>query len=135
MADMCRKGLHEMTADNTYVEPKRGARRCRACQRDYNRAWREANRERIRERQRDYREDHPERILKSNRAYREANRETIRERGRTYAQVRYATDADHREAARRAARERRAANRKPQPTTITIPASLEDAVKRLGGEA
>ena len=29
----CRRGLHEMTGDNVYVQPKRGTRACKACMR------------------------------------------------------------------------------------------------------
>lgn len=28
---MCRRGLHKMVADNVYVQPKTGDRRCRSC--------------------------------------------------------------------------------------------------------
>lgn len=54
---------------------------CRACQREHQRAWREANRDRYREYQREY-----------HRTWREANRDRRREYVRTW----YAANRDHR---------------------------------------
>jgi hypothetical protein len=37
-AAMCNKGLHRLTADNTYVHPTKGAE-CRECKRAYMRDY------------------------------------------------------------------------------------------------
>ena len=143
MADMCRKGLHELTEGNLIYEGN--VRRCMACRRQWSAAYYAEHRERIleyeRERSRAYR-SRPEvrERVRANAVRRRARimsdpvlREAEAERRRVARTVRYATDADYREAMKQSARERYAANRKPQPTTITVPASLGDAVKRLGG--
>ncbi|AYB69921.1 hypothetical protein SEA_LITTLELAF_31 [Mycobacterium phage LittleLaf] len=39
--EVCSRG-HEMTGDNVYVIPKTGRRRCRKCQNDSCRKWRES---------------------------------------------------------------------------------------------
>jgi len=44
--DMCNKGLHKYTPENTYIG-KDGCRRCRACKNDYFRKWMLAKKEKV----------------------------------------------------------------------------------------
>ena len=210
MADMCRKGLHEMTEGNLIYEGN--TRRCMACRRQWSAAYYAEHRERILGRQRQDREkaaaarpprthcrnghpitdpeatyeksngsrgcrkcqragvrrylerqrsnpewyehqrDRDRKRYASDAAYRErvkadsarrrarimadpVLRAAERERQRVDRSVRYATDADYRERMRADALARYHANRAANARTITIPANLGDAVKRLGGEA
>ena len=150
----CRNG-HPVTGRDATYEKANGSRGCRACARaaahrylDRHRSdpeWRDRQRDMARRR---YASDsaYRERILEHARAYREANRDAISERRRAYrdanredicwsAQVRYATDPEYRERVKADSRDRYAAQRAANARTVVIPATLEDAVKRLGGEA
>ena len=77
---------------------------CRACQREYNRIWREANRDRKREYDREYYAANRDRKREYDREYYAANRERRREYSREYR-------AANRDRYREYFREYRAANR------------------------
>ena len=148
----CRNG-HPITDPEATYEKSNGSRGCRKCQRAgvrrylerqrSNPEWYEHQRDMARRR---YASDsaYRERILEHARAYREANRDAISERRRAYrdanredicwsAQVRDATDPEYRERVKADSRDRYAAQRAANARTVTIPANLGDAVKRLGG--
>jgi hypothetical protein len=69
---LCGKGLHEMTAANTYVRSDYGGARCKACQREYDAAYRAAHRVGRREYDAAYRAAHSDRIAEYKAAWHEA---------------------------------------------------------------
>lgn len=58
--------------------------RCRACMREYNRAWRASHPERVQKQERDWHAAHPDKRGGYSRKWRAANPERVRERSRTY---------------------------------------------------
>ncbi len=107
----CMRG-HRFTPENTIFFPD-GRRRCRTCEREEKRAYREKNREKVRAYHRAYREKNreknreryreynkTEKARERDRRYREKNREKIRERSRENMRARRAATAAAREGGR-----------------------------------
>jgi len=78
----CKQG-HELTPENTYVNPSTNAHRCKLCRNAYKRQWYQENKDSIR---------------KSRKAYREANRDNIREYGKAYYEANKPAYREYRQA-------------------------------------
>lgn len=82
--------------------PERLTARCKACDAEYNRVWRQTNRARVKT----YLATNSERVAKRARAYREANRKDIAEAERAYLSVNAERKAESRRAWAKKNRER-----------------------------